>query len=135
MARKLNTEKYERFKEIAKRIGLFNLNHSQIARELELSDTAIKHYLKKYIRENPKEAVLKFKSEAINGMETAIGKVRIVLLKGNNKEQLEAARTFADLNEKAAKILESYGLKEKEAEKLKIEGTINLKEIIKKWKK
>lgn len=128
-------DRREELKKIIEEIGLWNINKTQLGEKFGVTRQQIIKDVDKIIKQIPKEKLEQVAPEFLMAYIKGLKEMRKILVQGDNREKIMATKAVADLGEKFTKLLEDYGYKGKVAEEIKIEGSLSIIDLIKKFKK
>jgi len=122
-----NSTRHARIQEIAKlieNVGLWNVHQQTLADKYNVSQSMIAEDIKK-IKESMKPTDLKDITLNIKlGYRKALNDVFKEMAVSSGSDRLSAIQAFNKIGEGFTKFLESYGLKDKVADKLEVSGFI-----------
>lgn len=129
-------QRRELMAERIKEKGWLNFNRSDFAREVGVSPVRVHNEYHRYMSSIPKLEIKEMKKGIYHNYEMSVKKLLKIIEEAENKsDKLKALELLSKIQADWTKFLEDYGLKEKEAEKLQVEGEINIIDLVKKWKK
>ena len=120
-------ERILRIRELAEKIGFFNINKSELAAEMGVSRTMIYKDLEKIFREGiDKNTVAKAIVNIDNIHKQLLRGLQVEFIKAKNPtEKAAIANALMNLQEKITTFLEKYGFKEIEAQHIDTDITIS----------
>lgn len=120
----------EEIKLIIEQLGLWNIQKKQLAERYGVSRQAIHNDINQIIKHAPVGEIKEIAFELSNAYKKALNESRKILHSSDDpKMKLMAADTISRIGKEFTSMLESYGLKEKIAERLDVE----MKERYESW--
>lgn len=129
MGKQETQERRMKLKKLIEQVGLWNINQSALSVQLGVSQQQISKDIKRIVTQLQPDEIGEIRANLYLAYKRAIAKTQNIMSIGNTREQLEAARTLAQIGDKFTRMLEDYSIKERVAEKLSVEGQVTYQDF------
>jgi hypothetical protein len=123
-----NAELRKKVFELCDRLGFWNVRPVETAKQLGTAHQNVSRWKQQYIEKYGIPDIQKVGKELNVNSQTALKELILIMKSGKSNHKVQAAKAYFESVEKFTKFLESFGYKEKIAEKLDLSGSMSLHE-------
>jgi hypothetical protein len=123
-------------KQLIEELGLWNINQTALSTKYGVTQQMISKDIHNIVQGMPKESLTEIKFNLKTAYKKGLREMQTILATSrNNMEKTRAAQVIGNLGKQYTEMLENYGLKDRIADKLEVQGQLSIIEQVKNWLK